>query len=46
MTQQFCTKFVDHNLLRGINFNGHCVRNNIYIPKKVVINPYISYTLN
>ena len=25
------------------NFNGHCVINNIYIPKKV-INLYISYT--
>ena len=27
-----------------MNFNGHCLINNIYIPKKV-INLYISYTL-
>ena len=28
-----------------INFNGHCLMNNITVPKKV-INLYISYTLN
>ena len=38
--------FVDHHLLPVISFNGHCLmKNNIYIPKKV-INQCISYTLN
>ena len=32
-------------MLQDINFNGRCLINNIYIPKKV-INIYISYTLN
>ena len=37
--------FVDHHSLPDINYNGHCLmKNNIYIPKKV-INLYISYTL-
>ena len=37
--------FIDHRVLRDINFNGHCLINNIYIPRKV-INIYIYYTLN
>ena len=42
----FAPTFVDHHLLPNINFNGHClIKNNIYIPKKI-INLYISYTLN
>ena len=42
----FVPTFVNHHLLPGINFNGHCsVNNNISIPKKV-INLYISYMLN
>ena len=41
----FVPTFVDHHLLSDINFNGHCLINNISIPKKVV-NLYISYTLN
>ena len=40
----FAPTFLGHHLLRDINFNGHCLINNIYIPKKV-INLYISYTL-
>ena len=41
----FAPTFVDHHLLPDVNFNGHClIKNNIYIPKKV-INSYISYTL-
>ena len=40
----FAPTFVDHHLLRDINFNGHCLVNNIYITRKV-INLYISYTL-
>ena len=40
----FAPTFVDHHLIPDINFNGHCLINNIYIPKKV-INIYISYTL-
>ena len=40
----FAPTFVDHNLLPATNFNGHCLINNIYIPKKE-INIYISYTL-
>ena len=41
----FAPSFVDHILLPDIDFNGHCLINNISIPKKV-INLYISYTLN
>ena len=42
----FAPTFVDHHLLPNINFNGHfLIKNNIYIPKKI-INLYISYTLN
>ena len=41
----FALTFVDHHLIPDINFNGHCLIDNIYIPKKV-INIYISYTLN
>ena len=40
----FVPTFADHNLLPDINFNGHCIINNISIPKKV-INLFISYTL-
>ena len=40
----FAPTFADHNLLPDINFNGHCLINNISIPKKV-INLFISYTL-
>ena len=41
----FAPPFVDHHVLRDINFNGHCLINNINFPKKV-INIYISCTLN
>ena len=41
----FAQIFVDHHLLPDINFDGHCLINNISIPKKVG-NLYISYTLN
>ena len=41
----FPPNFVDHNLLPDKNFTGHCLKNNISIPKKV-INLYISYTLS
>ena len=37
----FAPTFVDHHLLPDINFNGHCLINNISSPKKV-INLYIS----
>ena len=41
----FAPTFVDHHLLRDMNFNGHClIKNNISIPKRA-INLYISYTL-
>ena len=43
--RNFAPTFVDHHVLPDINFNGHCLINNIYIPKKL-INIYISYTLN
>ena len=33
----FAPNFVDHHVLQDINFNGHCLINNIYIPKKVYI---------
>ena len=41
----FAPTFFDHHVLPDINFNGHCLINNISILKKV-INLYISYTLN
>ena len=41
----FALTFVDHHSLPEINFNGHCLKNNIYIPKKVIyINIYFSDT--
>ena len=43
--ETFARTLVDHHLLPDINFNGHCLINNISIPKKV-INAYISYTIN
>ena len=36
--------FADDHLLPAINFNGHCLINDISIPKRV-INLYISYIL-
>ena len=30
----FAPTFVDHHVLPDIIFNGHCLINNIYIPKK------------
>ena len=30
----FAPNFVNHNLLPDINFNGHCLINNVSIPKK------------
>ena len=41
----FAPTFIDHRVLPDINFNGHCLINNIYIPKKV-INIYLLYKLN
>ena len=41
----FAPTVVNHHVLPDINFNGHCLINNISIPKKV-INLYISYILN
>ena len=40
----FAPNFIDHHLLPDITFNGHCLINNIYIPKKGR-NLYIFYTL-
>ena len=40
----FASTFVDHHVLSDINFNGHCLKNNICIPTKV-INIFISHTL-
>ena len=40
----FAPTFVDHHLLPDINFNGHCLIKNIFIPKKV-INIHTFYTL-
>ena len=37
----FAPTFVNHQVLSDINFNGHCLINNISIPQKV-INIYIS----
>ena len=43
--RNFAPTFLDHHLLQDINFNGHCLINNIHILKKV-INIYFFYTLN
>ena len=32
----FAPTFADHHLLPDINFNGHCLINNICIPKKII----------
>ena len=40
----FAQTFADHHILTDLNFNGHCLINNIYTPKRVR-NIYISYTL-
>ena len=45
LDSDFALIFDYHHVLPDINFNGHCLINNIYIPKKV-INIYSSYTLN
>ena len=42
----FSPTFVHQHLLSYINFNGHCLMNNIYIPKKGNKYIYISYALN
>ena len=39
----FAPTFVDNCLRPNLNFNVHCLINNICIPKKVI---YISYSLN
>ena len=41
----FSPTFVDHHLSPDINFDGHCLVNNISIPIKE-INIFISYKLN
>ena len=33
----FAPSSVDHHLFPDINFNGHCLINNVYIPKRVII---------
>ena len=45
LDSNFAPTFVDHHVLPDINFNWHCLVNNIYVPKKV-INIYISCTLS
>ena len=39
----FAPIFVDHHVLPDITSNGHCLINNIYVPKKI-ISIYISNT--
>ena len=42
----FTPTFVDYHLLPDMNFSGHrFIKNNVSIPKKVLLNLYISYTL-
>ena len=41
----FPPTFVNHYILQDVRFNGHCLINDISIPKKVV-NLYISYIIN
>ena len=41
----FAPTFVHHHALPDMNFNRHCLKNKIYIPKKV-INIYSFYLLN
>ena len=44
-SSNFAPIFVKHHVLPDVHFKGHCLINNIYIPKKV-INLYNSYILN
>ena len=41
----FAPTFVNNHVSPDIDFNGHCLINNISVPKKV-INIYNFYTLN
>ena len=41
----FAPAFVNHHVLPDMNFNGHCLINDISIPKKV-IDLYISNILS
>ena len=36
LNPSFSPTFVDHHLLADINFNGHCLVNNVSIPKRVI----------
>ena len=42
----FAPTFVDHYKLPYLNFNGHCLINNIISTRKKVINLYIYCILN
>ena len=34
--RNFSPNFVDDHLLSDVNFNGRCLKNNIFIPRKVI----------
>ena len=36
LDSNFAATFLDHHVLPERNFYGHCLINNIYIPKKVI----------
>ena len=40
---KFSPTFVDHHVLPNINLKGHCLINNISIPKKVINILYIRF---
>ena len=42
--RNFAQTFLDHHLLPGMNFNGHClIKFNIYISKKAIINIFLAH---
>ena len=42
--RNFAPTFLDHHLLQDITFNGHCLINNIFIPKKSNKSIYFLHT--
>ena len=42
--RNFAQTFLDHHLLPGMNFNGHClIKFNIYISKKAIIYIFLTH---
>ena len=44
LDSNFASNFIDHNALANIKFNGHCLINNTFIPKKCNKSIYFLHT--